>query len=142
MRTRYARAMRRIALAVALLLLAPATAHAGIGKLIDSSTESGDSLVWPYASGYIDAPKQITYRVTMNPPAPAEGTADVTCWKGKRDVTREYPWSRSTSFTARAKLTIRRPDDCWVSVDFAYLDYDQGGTVKVELFAKQRKRDR
>lgn len=129
-----------IALVGVAMLLLPAVAHAGPGKLIAISSDSGDSFVSPSVFGDIERPKRITYRVTMDPPAPASGEADITCYRGKRDVGREFDWHSSVSFTTKVPLTLKRPESCLVSVDFGYDDFDQAGTAKIELFAKQRKR--
>lgn len=126
---------------VAAALLAPAGAQAKPGNLIASDTDSSDSFVSVNVYDFsIEYPKAVTYRLTLDPQAPGVVDGEVTCYRGKRRVSRDFAVPTSASLTKKAPLTLRKPESCYVDVSFEYDDYEQAGTLKLELFAKYRKR--
>lgn len=128
-----------IVMIVAVALLAPASAEAKPLRLVDSSSDTS-SFPTPYVSSFISSPKKVLYRVTMEPAAPASGEIDVHCYRGRRDVALETPWSSSVSFQAPIAMTLANARDCDVSVDFTYDDTLQPGSVQLNLYAKSRKK--
>lgn len=114
---------------------------AGPAKLLDSSQDTGETFVSANVFAFgIERPKTITYRATLSPPAPAEIKGTVNCDRGRREVERDYMQPTSASLTKQVPLTIRKPDECYVDLYLEYADYEQAGTLKLELFATKRKR--
>lgn len=134
--------MRRALLAaIALALMAPASAEAAPGKLISSASDTGDSFVSANAYAFsIENPKRVTYRLTISPAAPGSVEGNVSCDRGVRHVSRDYKRPTSSSEMVKVPLTIRKPDSCYVDLTFSYDDYEQPGSAKLDLFAKYRKR--
>lgn len=114
-----------------MLLLAAAPAQGG---LITSSSDEG-SLPHAYGGGFVDSPKQPPHLVVkMWPAVPVEISVSVQCWKGKmhRSTDRDLP-STSSPFSGVVALTIKHPDDCYVSADVSFEDYEVDGRIILTL---------
>lgn len=123
---------------VALMVILPPTAQAKPAKLIESDSDTS-SMPFVVVSGFIERPKTVTYRVTMDPPGAAVISGSSDCDRGKRSIGRDFELPISSSGAGKVPLTISRADSCIVSLSLDYDDYDQAGTLKLELFAKKRK---
>lgn len=123
---------------VALVVILPPTAQAKPPKLIESDSDTS-SMPFVVVSGFIERPKTVTYRVTMDPPGAAVISGSSDCDRGKRSIGRDFELPISSSGAGKVPLTISRADSCIVSLSLDYDDYDQAGTLKLELFAKKRK---
>ena len=118
--------------------LACAPALAKPGKLIDKGTDNGFPIA--YARGFAESPRALLMRVKSEPKQPVEVRWQVTCRRGSKHA--KVPSGTFTftpTRTKKLKMGTRRPDDCTVDVQAAYVTADVAGFIKIELFARQRR---
>ena len=133
---------RSIPVAIAAALLAAAIACSPViaapGKLIDKGTDTGFPIA--YATAFVKNPKTLKLRVKGTPAQPIEVLWQVTCRKGgKKAKVPSGDFQLTPTRTKKLKKGTKRPDDCTVDVQAAYVTADVEGKITLELFAtKQR----
>jgi hypothetical protein len=127
-------------LAAALLAaaLVCSSAVAAPGKLIDKGSDDGFPIA--YATAFVKNPKTLKVRVKGTPSQPIEVLWQVTCRKGgKKAKVPSGDFQLTPTKTKKLKKGTKRPDDCTIDVQAAYVTADVSGKITVELFAtKQR----
>jgi hypothetical protein len=121
---------------VAAVTCAPALAKPG--KLLDKGTDNGFPIA--YARGLAKDPRTLLVRITASPGQPVEVLWQVTCRKGGKKAKVPAGEYRTTSNKLKKlKMGTRRPDDCTVDVQAAYVTADVSGFIRIELYARPRR---
>jgi hypothetical protein len=124
------------ALLAAALACAPALAKPG--KLVDKGTDDGFPIA--YARGFVQNPKDLLVRVRATPNQQVEVRWQVTCRKGgKKAKVPSGEFTFTPTKTKKLKKGTKRPDDCTVDVQAAYVTADIAGFIKIELFVRKRR---
>ncbi len=126
------------ALLAAAILCAPAIAKPG--KLLGKGTDDGFPIA--YAGGIAKSPKQLRVRVKATPSSPVEVRWQVTCRRGSKKAkvpSGEFTVTPTPTTTRKLKMGTKRPDNCTVDVQAAYVTADVAGFIKIELFARPRR---
>jgi hypothetical protein len=86
-----------------------------------------------------DRPNSLSYELTAAPPAPVELSWSVNCRANGQSVTDESMLAPANPpLAGSVPLTVKEPEYCTWSVDAAYVDFEQTGTLVLRLFAETR----
>jgi len=121
---------------VAVLACAPALAKPG--KLLGKGTDDGFPIA--YARGLAKDPRALLVRIKASPGQPVEVLWQVTCRRGGKKA--KVPSGEYTATSTKLKglkKGTKRPDDCTVDVQAAYVTADVSGFIRIELYARPRR---
>jgi hypothetical protein len=125
------------ALLAAALACAPALAKPG--KLVGKGSDSGFPIA--YARGDAFNPKDLRVRVKGTPNSQIEVRWQVTCRVGgKKAKVPDGEFVVTPTATRKLKKGMKRPEDCTIDVQAAYVDAGVSGQIGVEIFARTRRR--
>lgn len=126
-------AMKRLVLLVGVAVLA--LGGVAEAKRVASGVSAGPVPIASADTWLRHPTRPPTVGVKSSPGARAVLHVDVQCFKGSRShrVTRDLA-AQMPPFRRRVKLTIRRADECYVSVDASYEDFEQSGRVAVAVY--------
>lgn len=111
---------------------------ASAARQVAYSEDSGE-FPFVYGSDYTERPTELTFQLRASPTAPVDVEWSITCYKGNRSVGRDFTHpSQTPPVFGTVPLTIERPDDCSWSGDASYTDFDQNGTLILQMFAEVR----
>ena len=129
----------RLALITALVAaLATPLALADPGKKVGSGEDDG--LPSAFAKATTFNPKKLFVRITANPIEPVEVVWDTNCAKGAKGKIREGEYTITGSNLTSLTKGFKRPDDCLFNVLAAYENAALEGTIKIQLYARIRKK--
>lgn len=127
-----------VAAALLAAALASPPALAKPGKLVDKGTDDGFPIA--YARAFIRNPKHLLVRVKATPVAQLEVLWQVTCRKGgKKAKVPSGEFTLTPTATRKLKKGTKRPDDCTVDVQAAYVTPDVPGKITIELFYRKQR---
>jgi len=128
----------------AALLAAAASCPAALakpGKLVGKGSDSGFPIA--YARAFVKHPKALKVRVKASTTQPIELLWQVTCRRGgKKAKVPSGEFTVTPTSTRNLKKGTKRPDDCTVDVQAAYVTADVLGSIKIELFARKARKRR
>lgn len=108
------------------------------GKLVGKGTDNGFPIA--YAKAFVRNPRTLKVRIKGTPKQEIEVLSTLTCRRGgKKARVREKDFLVTPTKTRKLKMGTKRPADCTVDVQAAYVDASITGFVKIELFAKIRR---
>jgi hypothetical protein len=120
-------------------MLLCSTAFAAPGKLVGKGSDGGFPIAYARANAF--NPRAILVRVSGQPSSPVEVRWQVTCRTGRKKA--KVPadeYVTTPTDLRKVKLGGRRPEDCTVDVQAAYVDANVSGSLKIEVFARARKK--
>lgn len=129
-----------LAAVLAVLLLAPAARAVEPGQEYEvaRSEDSRSSFAYVFGVASVDRPESFRLYVDAGPHAPVDITYDVSCRLGRRSLSQETKLSaQSLPLDISLPLTIRRAEYCIVSASAEYTNYEQPGSLLLQMFATQ-----
>ena len=126
--------MKPLSILLAALTLLSA-APAANAELLASDDDSG-TLPWALTSADRDDPRQgARVEVKAWPAEPVEVTASMHCNRGSHSRSKDGDFPSAPSpVNRRVALTMKNPDDCWVSASASYVDAELAGRILLKIF--------
>jgi hypothetical protein len=132
--------MRRYAYLLVLAALAVATLGSSAeAEIIATSVDAGEFVSASASDYFIEDPASLSVDVTARPPANIEVDVGVSCSRGSNRRSYDRELITTDPIHRRVKLPISRPDECSLSVDASYVDFEQTGRIAVRLRATFRR---
>jgi hypothetical protein len=121
---------------LAALVIALAGATNASGAVVASAVDEGE-MPHAYAGGWIEKPRGAPrLEVKVWPAATVEVGVDVQCQRGRASRSAERDLALQVApLGRRIALTMRRADQCYVSVSVYYEDVDQAGRIALKIFS-------
>lgn len=107
-------------------------------KTIATSIDSGEFVSASASQYFIEDPASMSIDVTASPSADVEVDLSVSCSRGSNRRSYDRELIATDPMHRRVKLPISRPDECSLSVDASYADFEQAGRIAVRLRATFR----